>query len=370
MECNKILIISAGFYPQNSPRAFRTTELAKELSRQGHDVVVYIPFRGHDYTEFGRQHGLTIKDLGQLKYRPIEIGGGFPIRQIKRLLRRSLGLLFEYPSIEYMFKVAQCLKQEKGYDLLISVAVPYPIHWGVAKRWSRKKQIAKTWVADCGDPFMGVTADTFRKPFYFKFVEKWFCRKADFISIPFDGARIGYYPEFEGKLRIIPQGFNLDNMNLPVYEKKKPYVQFAYAGSFIPGKRDPGAMLDFLTRCNRDFRFVLYTPDDTLLRPFMEQLGEKLIIKNYIPRDELLKELASMDFLVNFDNNTPSQLPSKLIDYAITDRPVFNVTASTQFNLLHDFMDGNYEERMQLDPAENFNIRNVAASFVRLYNEN
>jgi len=32
----KILIVSNAFYPEISPRSFRTTELAKELSRQGH----------------------------------------------------------------------------------------------------------------------------------------------------------------------------------------------------------------------------------------------------------------------------------------------------------------------------------------------
>ena len=35
----KILIVSGFFYPQNTPRAFRTTELAKEFARLGHDVV-------------------------------------------------------------------------------------------------------------------------------------------------------------------------------------------------------------------------------------------------------------------------------------------------------------------------------------------
>lgn len=34
----KILIISRSFYPMNSPRSFRTTELAKEFARQGHEV--------------------------------------------------------------------------------------------------------------------------------------------------------------------------------------------------------------------------------------------------------------------------------------------------------------------------------------------
>jgi len=36
MERKKILIVSASFYPENSPHSFRTTELTKEFARQQH----------------------------------------------------------------------------------------------------------------------------------------------------------------------------------------------------------------------------------------------------------------------------------------------------------------------------------------------
>lgn len=36
----KILIVTNGYYPKNSPRSFRATEFAKELHRQGHQVTV------------------------------------------------------------------------------------------------------------------------------------------------------------------------------------------------------------------------------------------------------------------------------------------------------------------------------------------
>jgi len=54
-----------------------------------------------------------------------------------------------------MFKVRKILKYEKDYDLMISFAVPYPIHWGVAWSITKKHKISEVWVADCGDPYMG-----------------------------------------------------------------------------------------------------------------------------------------------------------------------------------------------------------------------
>lgn len=366
MDKKKILIVSAGFYPNISPRSLRTTELTKEFAKQGHEVVVFIPDNGYDYSDFLKENPIQIKSLGKLSNKEVQLKGNKLILLIRRSIRRAMSLLFEYPSIELMFKVSKHLKRESGYDILISIAVPYPIHWGVARVRSKRNELAKTWVADCGDPYMGETTDSFRKVFYFKYIEKWFSRKADFITIPFEGARSAYYPEFQKKIRIIPQGFRLDEVIIPEYMKKACYPVFAYAGGFIPGKRDPRRLLNFLSECNTRFKFVVYTAQAGILLPYKENLGDKLIIREYIPREELLVVLAGMDFLLNFDNNTHTQLPSKLIDYAITGRPVLNISSDTDFSLLMEFFNGNYSRKIDLAPAEDYDIRIVADRFLEL----
>jgi len=364
----KILIVSATFYPENSPRAFRTTELAKEFARQGHDVVVYFPFKGIDYSDFSQQTKIKLKDLGNLRFKRIKLTEGGLGSFIRRAVRRLLNLLFEYPDIELMYKVAAKLKAENNYDLLVSIAVPFPIHWGVAKARRRKHRIADIWVADCGDPYMGDTTDSFGKLFYFKYIEKWFSRKADFITVPFEGARSAYYKEFRDKIRIIPQGFQLGNINLPSFRKEADYPVFAYAGGFIPGRRDPSSMLKYLSTINKKFKFIIYTSQPGFLMPFKDLLNERLSIRDYVPREELLKILAGMDFLVNFDNNTQTQLPSKLIDYALTGRPVLNITSGTDLSVLEEFLDGNYSSMMKLADPANYDITVVAEKFLDLIN--
>jgi hypothetical protein len=49
----KILIISRSFYPMNSPRSFRTTELAKEMASNGHDITLLLPYNNQS------QEGMT-----------------------------------------------------------------------------------------------------------------------------------------------------------------------------------------------------------------------------------------------------------------------------------------------------------------------
>ena len=43
MDKKKILIVGRTFFPEQSPRSFRTTELAIELAKQGHEVHVLLP---------------------------------------------------------------------------------------------------------------------------------------------------------------------------------------------------------------------------------------------------------------------------------------------------------------------------------------
>ncbi|MEA1886217.1 MAG: hypothetical protein U9N72_03280, partial [Bacteroidota bacterium] len=160
MNDKRILIVSASFYPQNSPRSFRTTELAKEFARQGHFVRVITPKTPVIHDDFAREYGLEIKDMGRRRWKSIILKGKGVNLMLRRLMKRFSGLLFEYPNIELYWMVRRALREESGYDLLISIAVPYPVHWGVAARRSETYPIAKNWVADCGDPYMGQENDT------------------------------------------------------------------------------------------------------------------------------------------------------------------------------------------------------------------
>ena len=57
----KILLVTNGFYPEISPRSYRSTELAKEFCRQGHEVTVISKFRDHDYAKFLLEYPINLK---------------------------------------------------------------------------------------------------------------------------------------------------------------------------------------------------------------------------------------------------------------------------------------------------------------------
>jgi len=368
MEPKKILMTTNGFYPDISPRSFRATELAKELVRQGHIVKVLTHPR-EGCAEFCAEHGIEFKDLGNITWPTPVIKGSGVARLFWRVTARFSSLLFEYPFIQLIPMLKRGLKGESGHDLLISVAVPYPIHWGVASVRTKKNPIAKIWVADCGDPYMGQENDTFKPPFYFGWLEKKFCRIADYITVPTKASIGGYYPEFRDKIRVIPQGFRFEDVKKYEGPKTNDKIVFGYGGMFIPGRRDPSELLSFLNSVdpNIKFEFHIYTMTPALVEPFVAASNGRIQLKKVQNRDTLLYEMSQMDFVVNFENVGHTQTPSKLIDYAILEKPILSVkTGGLQTQVVIEFLEGNYSHALIIENPDQYRIENVTRQFLAL----
>ena len=284
----------------------------------------------------------------------------------KRVVNRALLQLVLYPDIELMFKVKKALKKEnETYDLLITIAVPHSIHWGTAWARTKKHPIAPTWIADCGDPFMGAVHDSFKKVFYFKYLEKWFCRKADYIAVPKIMMKENYYPEFQHKVIEISQGFRFDDVVLHQGAIKNEVPTFAFAGTFIRTTRNPTPLLDYLATVTVPFKFVIYTETPDLALAFQSALKDKLEIRRYIPRIDLLNQLSSMDFLVNIAYDPVHQAPSKLIDYYLTKRPILSsLTNDFDTKTIDAFLTGDYSNTFVFENIEQYKIENVVKKFL------
>lgn len=363
----KILIISAYFTPEIKPRAFRTTELVIELLKRNNEVVLYIPYKNEDYTNLLSEyknltiHYLTNKELALRLPKGKELW-----KRAFRFLYFKYSQITCYPYIKLTKAIPNVLRnQNNSFDLLISIAAPHAIHWGCANAIEKGYIKAKKWIADCGDPFMG--DETQYHPMCFKKNELKFCSLATYISVPIENAINAYYPEFRSKIKIIPQGFNFSEFkNLKSNYKKNAIPTFAYAGSLYLGYRDLNTFVTCLSKLKLDFKFIVYTPKSILVDSYKNILKDKLEIKSFIPRNDLLHELSKMDFLVNIENKGKVQSPSKLIDYALVNRPVLSVSDTIEENIVLAFMQGNYENQMQMPDISNYDITNVVDKFLAL----
>lgn len=370
-----ILIVSSKCNPPiQTPRAFRTAELVKEFSRRGFAVTLLIEDVGFNYAKFSRIHGVSIKHYEKLHWTKNIFGKNTStyVKLANRIINEVLMRLFRYPQIEYYFRIKQVLKNENDYDLMISIASPHPIHWGCTAAVKKNKALTKKWIADCGDPFMGESTDRFSKIFYFKYIEKWFCRTADYISVPVEGAINGYYKEFHQKISVIPQGFDLNSIKLSETKIQNSAPTFAYAGYLMKRIRDPKPLLDYLVSKEIDFKLILYSEGNFIVNEIKSLYGEKVEVRPYIKREELIYELSKMDFLINFDNGTNIQMPSKLIDYSLTGLPVLNILPGeiVETNIIDEFMRGDYSNRLKLPDISNYDIQNVVDKFLRLAEKN
>jgi hypothetical protein len=359
----KIVIIARAIYPLLSPRAFRATELAKQFAKLDHDVTLYAVLGKFDYTEFTATTGVKVKPI-KTHLSTSNSDGKMRYTFLDKIAFHAFRKLIEYPDVEFCWKIPQILRKEQNVDLLITVAFPHPIHWGAAfaKKILGDKFPAK-WVSDCGDPYMG---DTVNKHFgYFQIVEDFWGSQTDFVTVPMDGARAGYSPKIQNKIRVIPQGFDFSEVKLLPYEPN-PIPHFAYVGQVYPGYRDPTTFLEYLSSRLEDFRFSVFGASH-FYEPFKKRLGEKLVLYDYIPRSELIEFLSQQDFLINLTNENSIQSPSKLIDYLLSRRPIIDV--STPFNE-YDIMDNAFKgEVLDMHKGEDvsrFDVRKVADAFLSL----
>lgn len=364
----KILVITQHIFPIQTPRSIRSTELIKELARRGHQLTVYAVLGDYDYRDFEQEYNLKVKNIPiRWELAPYNSNGSgkrnFIDKVTGRLFRR-----FEFPLMEFYFRIPDIIKSEEPFDALISIAAPHHIHWGCARaKMKYPQQFPKIWIADCGDPFMKNGASKEHLKCFAKY-ERLFCGACDYITVPIENAKDAYYPEYRSKIRVIPQGFDFDLNAAGQVPVKNAVPTFAFAGMFYADIRNPRLFLEYLSVVDKDFRFVVYTRFDNLLADFRDRLGDKLIVKKPIPRTELIGELRQMDFLVNISNaNSPNQLPSKLIDYGIAGRPILDINPQNpDKQQIDDFLNGDYSTALRIENLQDYHISNVADKFERL----
>lgn len=357
-----ILIISRTTFPMQKPRSFRTAELSEQLAKMGHDVTLYTVQGKYDYTSYMQKTGIIMKPI-RMKYATLASDGsrksGFMDKVMTKLFRRCL----YYPDIEFMFRMKKILQEENDVDLLITIAQPHSIHWGVGFAKAKLgKKFPKVWVADCGDPFCGSPFGNWPK--YMSYFEKKWCRQVDYITVPTGTSKEGYFPEFRDKIRVIPQGF--DFSKTPIMEYKKNSIPtFIFTGAIHPG-RSPKRFMDYLLTLDIDYKFLLYM-HSPLDKKYETLSNGKIKYMIGYGRKDIIKACSQADFLINVKNISSVQTPSKLIDYGISKRPILEVSDDfKEKEEFSQFMKGIYDSQLQIKNLDSYKIENVAARFVSL----
>ena len=366
---NKIMILSRSYSPHLSPRAFRTKELVNELLRRGYYIAAILP----SYADIDVKKG----DIRFIKSRTISLQkGDNKTASIKQYLLDSIRTISKFffgdtpgdiiYSFSMIFEVISLLKKS-DYNVILSIGCPFYIHVAaVLGRFISGKRVKI--VAECSDPFY--EDKCFSKAFYLKYLEGSILRACKYITIPMEEARESYaYYGIDDRIRIIPQGFDITQIADDAY-RKNPVPMFCFAGVLYEKIRNPRYFLDYLLQVKQDFIFVVYALPDaftmSLLKEYKAKLGDRLEIREPLPREELIHVMATMEFVVNFDNENANQKPSKLIDYAMSKRPILSFNSRTfKPEVFEEFLRGDYTQREQIDLSQ-YDIRTVVDKFEEL----
>lgn len=359
----KILIIAQRSYPQQGPRAFRTAELSEQFAKMGHEVIVYSIHGSCNYDDYEQSTGVIMKNIKTIL--PIY---GNDNKNRFNLFYKILYALFRkwllFPEIELHYRVNDVIKAEENIDVLITIAYPHTIHSGAARaKLKNLKNFPKLWIADCGDPF---SLNPFlNPPSYFKGYEKKTCSLVDYITVPTEDSKKGYFPEFWNKIKVIPQGFNFSKTPIAQYQKNA-VPTFVFTGNVYPGKRDVRAFMDFLLSWPYPYKFKLYVRRP-LEKKYEVESNHQIEYLVGLTRKEIIWECSKADFLINVVNPNSVQTPSKLIDYGISKRPILNISSS--FEEVDDFKSfyyGDFDHQFIIDNLDDFKIENVANKFLTI----
>jgi len=175
-----------------------------------------------------------------------------------------------------------------------------------------------------------------------------------------------YYPEFHSKIVVIPQGFDFDEIKINHTDEVNPVPTFAYAGGVaLSGIRSPKLIIDYLLESGKDFRFHVFSNNSSTLEMYAKY--PQVVLHQPLPRPLLLQELAKMDFLLNLNNGTVNQTPSKLIDYSLVKKPILDIQAEKpDFKIIDEFLNGDYHNSFVVKELEKFSIQSVAQKFFNL----
>jgi hypothetical protein len=348
------LIIIYSYKPALSARAFRWAALAEHWASQGHHVDVIAAWQpglaSNEQLEGVNVHRVNNILFSLLLNRaPASIAiapSDAPPRPIwifRFILRglRTLWRTFYWPDAAMLWygptlRKARALMHQRHYDALITVSPFFTSHL------VGEQLHAGHWLADYGDPFSFQDIEPHNNWLFYRrlnrAVERRIFRRVDVISVttePTGDIYAGQFPESAAKITVIPPLLSLPSVHgaTPPADGR---IRLVFAGMLYPHTRRPDLLLKLfaalmqrpaLARC-LELHFIgetgLVSDAFTPYRHFIDQ--GSIVLHGVLPREQVHEHTQRASILVNIGNRTPYQLPSKVIEYAATGKPVLNLT--------------------------------------------
>ena len=337
---NKILIVSHQFTPHLSPRTTRWKLIVEELISLGHQVTVITGTKQDQEDKDVNIIYVGNKNTSNIVRNFREKSNNLTNTNLfKRIFYNSLKKIyrfivktFAWPDYSMFWLISIYRNRKKlklDYDLLITVSLPFSSH--IAGYLINKKN-NKKWMMDIGDPFTLKKDAPENNYLLYGALNKYFENKlyslADKIMFTHNDALYTHKEYFklpDGKVIVANP---ISKFDKDIYQKSLNYnynslpIKFGYFGIFTKGVRSPINFLETLEN-KKNIEFHWYLNNDSKSEIIFDNQESESIVHSIVPRNKALNIMAeSMHCLLSIGNLNPTQLPSKVIEYISTGKPV------------------------------------------------
>jgi glycosyltransferase involved in cell wall biosynthesis len=363
----RFLIITYFYVPHIGPRTFRWRSIAEQWAKQGYyidivtawepglpkneivgDVHIHrvnfapLEWLRSYFKKSYQQPGAVIEGTSLNRY------GIFRQRlshAVKWLYHRAWDKVY-WPDGACMWYFAavpqvKSLLSEGTYDAMISVSWHFTAHM-VALSIHRKHPYLR-WLVDIGDPFCFLEVDHPNNARLYRHLNFWAERRvfkeadAVVVTTPRTSKQYGnLFPETASKIEVIPPlSYPQKNsgVDTPPIFAQDDSIRLVYVGVFYKKNRRP----EFLLRLFKELlctslgkRLELHIIGDIsqcadAFTPYKAEIGKTILLHGLVSRDRANQAIREASVLVNVGNKTSYQLPSKVVDYASTGKPIVNL---------------------------------------------
>ena len=335
----RILIVTHQFIPHQSPRTTRWKLLYDELIESGYDVTVItgtlqlsedpnIKYIGN------KKASGIVKNLRiQSNIKQDSSYKNYLYKLLKKIYR-FFYKFFAWPDYT-MFWIFSIWKNRKkidiDYDLIISVSLPFSSH---VAAYIINKDKNKKWIMDIGDPFSLKTNAFENNRYLYKslnyYFENKFYKKAHQVVFTHQESADEHKLFFNMPENKVTIGSPISTFSQELFQKSVSFnyetkpITIGYFGVLTKGVRSPSQVLKFFQQT--DFVLHWYTNSDSkeMIKQNKIDFNRNKLFDMVTRNEALEKMVTSLHCLLSIGNLNPAQLPSKIIEYISTGKPVLH----------------------------------------------
>jgi hypothetical protein len=363
----QLLIVTHDYPPINSARAIRWSALAEYWAQQGHNVDIISAWQ----TGFAKEEELNgvgvqrvnamwLENLrGQLKREKSLRNEKNPTQPGERERPQLRRVLSQIPSWVYqrIYKqlywpdsafpwylpasnLAKTMISSNPPDALITVSPYFTAHcvgYNIQKAFPHL-----FWLVDIGDPFSFLEVEPANNHKLYRALnhrtEGKILRNANAIcvtTLETLNKYIDCFPDCATKIHVVPPLCSFSNLEsaLPPFFPPDTALRLVYLGRLYKDVRSPDFILRLFTKLLEkttsiplELHFVGDTREvSSSFEPYRQLMGKALFLHDPVDPDGVKCIMRDADILVNIGNKTSFQLPSKVVEYATSGKPILNL---------------------------------------------